>query len=472
MAMSDRSGHPGLNASDLRPRDTPDHHSSDPFPEPAMIRPIALAALLSLGAAPVLGQTVTADEVRAAADGVEADVIAWRRDLHQNPELGLAEVRTAAFVAERLRGFGLEVREGVGRTGVVGILRGTGAGPSRVVALRADMDALPVQEATGLPFASTATGTYLGQTVPVAHACGHDAHVAMLLGAAEVLSGMKDRFAGTIVFLFQPAEEGVPPGERLGGARLMIEAGALRDPAVEAIFGLHVVPGRPGTIFYRPEGFMAASDRVDITLTGRQTHGAWPWRGIDVIAVAGQVISTVNTLTARTVDPTTTPTVFTIATLDAGVRYNIIPDTATMSGTLRTFNRDQRAALVQRAEAAIGHVAEAYGATAAFSVTENAALVYNNAPLSAWLAPVLEEAAGEGNVNPATPPTTVAEDFSYFQNEVPGVFYHLGGTADGVDPATAPPNHSPQFDVNEDVLVLGVRAHVLSALRFLESGGA
>ncbi len=437
-----------------------------------MIRTATLAALMTLAAAPAFAQ-VTAAEVRTAAEAVNGDVVAWRRHLHQNPELGLAEVQTAAFVAERLRGFGFdEVREGVGRTGVVGILRGTGQGPQRVVALRADMDALPVQEATGLPFASTATGTYLGQTVPVAHACGHDAHVAMLLGAAEVLSGMKDRFSGTIVFLFQPAEEGVPPGEPMGGARLMIEAGALENPDVEAIFGLHVVPGRPGTIFYRPQGFMAASDRVDITLTGRQTHGAWPWRGVDVIAVAGQVISTINTLTARTVDPTTTPTVFTIATLDAGVRYNIIPDTAAMSGTLRTFDRAQRQALVDRAEAAIGHVAEAYGATADFRLTENAALVFNDPPLSAWLAPVLEEAAGAGNVNPATPPTTVAEDFSYFQSEVPGVFYHLGATPDGVDPATAAPNHSPQFDVNEEVLVVGVRAHVLSALRFLESGGA
>jgi len=428
-----------------------------------------LAAALTLLGSPALAQTaVPAEAVAVAARAIEPDVIAWRRDLHQHPELGLAETRTAAFVAERLRAMGIEVREGVGRTGVVGVLRGTGSGPQRVVALRADMDALPVLEATGLPFASTATGTYQGATVPVAHACGHDAHVAMLLGAAEVLSGLKDRFSGTIVFLFQPAEEGVPPGEPLGGARLMIEAGALKDPKVEAIFGLHVVPGRPGTLFYRPQGFMAASDRVDITLHGRQTHGAWPWRGVDVIAVAGQVIQTVNTLTARTIDPTTTPTVFTIATLQAGVRYNIIPDQVVMSGTLRTFNIAQRDDLVARAEAAIDHVAEAYGATADFAVKQNAALVFNNEDLSAWLAPVLTEAAGEGNVNPASPPTTVAEDFSYFQNEIPGVFYHLGGTADGVDPATAPPNHSPQFDVNEDVLVVGVRAHALSALRFLE----
>ena len=433
-----------------------------------MIRIAAIAAALTLVAAPAFAQTVPAADIATAAQGIEADVIAWRRDLHAHPELGLAETRTAAFVAEHLREMGMEVREGVGRTGVVGVLRGTGSGLQHVVALRADMDALPVLEATGLPFASTATGTYQGQTVPVAHACGHDAHIAMLLGAARVLSEMKDRFAGTVVFIFQPAEEGVPPGEPLGGARLMIQDGALENPKVEAIFGLHVVPGRAGTVFYRPQGFMAASDRVDITLHGRQTHGAWPWRGVDVIAVAGQVIQTVNTLTARTIDPTTTPTVFTIATIQAGVRYNIIPDEAVMSGTLRTFDVAQRDDLVKRAEAAIDHVAEAYGATADFSIRQNAALVFNNEELSAWLAPVLTEVAGEGNVNPAAPPTTVAEDFSYFQNEVPGVFYHLGGTADGVDPATAAPNHSPRFDVNEDVLVLGVKTHALSALRFLE----
>lgn len=217
---------------------------------------------------------------------------------------------------------------------------------------------------------------------------------------------------------------------------------------------------------------MAASDRVDIVLHGRQTHGAWPWRGVDVIAVTANVIQTINTLTARTVDPTTTPTVFTIATIDAGVRYNIIPEEATMAGTLRTFNIAQRDALVARAEAAVDHVAEAYGATADFSIRQNAALVFNDEALSAWLAPVLTEAAGEGKVNPASPPTTVAEDFSYFQGEVPGVFYHLGATPDGVDPATAAPNHSPQFDVNEAVLPVGVRAHVLSALRFLERPAA
>lgn len=425
----------------------------------------ASVAALALSAGAAHAQVPLA-RIEAAVAAETPKVVAWRRDLHANPELGFAETRTAALVADHLRALGLEVRTGVGKTGVVGVLRG--ARPGRTVALRADMDALPVREATGLPFASTATGTYMGNTVPVAHACGHDAHVAMLMGAAEVLAGMKDDLAGTVVFIFQPAEEGAPPGEPKGGAALMIEQGALANPRPDAIFGLHVVPGRPGTLFYRPRGFMAASDRVDIVLHGRQTHGAWPWKGVDVISASAQIIQTINSLTARTIDPTTTPTVFTIATLDAGVRYNIIPDTATMSGTLRTFDIPQRDDLVRRAEIAIDNVAETYGATADFSVRQNAALVFNNEELSAWLAPVLTEAAGEGNVNPATPPTTVAEDFSYLSQEVPGVFYHLGGTKDGVDPATAAPNHSPEFDVNEAVLPVGVKAHVLSAVRFLE----
>ncbi len=423
----------------------------------------ATALALSAGAG---AAQIPLERIEAAVETATPRVVEWRRDLHRNPELGFAETRTAGVVADHLRSLGLEVRTEVGRTGVVGVLRG--GRPGRTVALRADMDALPVLEATGLPFASTATGTYMGETVPVAHACGHDAHVAMLMGAAEVLAGMKDQLAGTVVFVFQPAEEGAPPGEPKGGAALMIEEGALADPRPEAIFGLHVVPGRPGTVFYRPRGFMAASDRVDVVLSGRQTHGAWPWKGVDVIAASAQVVQTINNLTARTVDPTTTPTVFTIATLDAGVRYNIIPDRATMSGTLRTFDIAQRDDLVRRAEIAVGNVAETYGATAEFSVRQNAALVFNDEALSGWLEPVLAEAAGVDNVNAATPPTTVAEDFSYLSQEVPGVFYHLGATPAGTDPASGPPNHSPAFDVDESVLPLGVKTHVLSAVRFLE----
>ncbi|WP_332640640.1 amidohydrolase [Brevundimonas sp.] len=426
----------------------------------------SLALVLSAGLAHAQTAPVALERVEAAVAAETPRVVAWRRDIHAHPELGFAETRTAALVAEHLRALGLEVRTGVGKTGVVGVLRG--GRPGRTVALRTDMDALPVLEATGLPFASTATGTYMGAAVPVAHACGHDAHIAMLMGAAEVLAGMRADIAGTVVFIFQPAEEGAPPGEPKGGAALMIEDGALENPRPDAIFGLHVVPGRPGTVFYRPQGFMAASDRIDIVLHGRQTHGAWPWKGVDVIAVAAQIVQTINTLTARTIDPTTTPTVFTIATVDAGVRYNIIPDEAKLSGTLRTFDIAQRDDLVRRAGVAIDNVAETFGATAEFSVRQNAALVYNNEELSAWLAPVLTEAAGAGNVNAASPPTTVAEDFSYLSQVVPGVFYHLGGSKDGVDPTTSPPNHSPGFDVNESILPLGVKTHVLSALRFLE----
>lgn len=434
------------------------------------IRRLLAASTLSLALSAGLAQAQTTpialERIEAAVAAGTPRVVAWRRDLHANPELGFAEVRTAALVADHLRALGMEVRTGVAKTGVVGILRG--GRPGATVALRADMDALPVLEATGLPFASTATGTYMGNKVPVAHACGHDAHMAMLMGAAEVLAGLKDDLAGTVVFIFQPAEEGAPPGEPLGGAALMIQEGALENPRPDAIFGLHVVPGRPGTVFYRPRGFMAASDRIDITLHGRQTHGAWPWKGVDVIATAAQIVQTINTLTARTIDPTTTPTVFTIATLDAGVRYNIIPDRAVLSGTLRTFDIAQRDDLVRRAGIAIDNVAETYGATAEFTVRQNAALVFNNEELSAWLAPVLIEAAGEGAVDAGSPPTTVAEDFSYLSQVVPGVFYHLGASKDGADPAASPPNHSPAFDVNEAVLPLGVRTHVLSAVRFLE----
>lgn len=425
---------------------------------------VALATLAGAGG-PALAQ-VPVSQVNQAVDAVLPQVVEWRRDLHQNPELGFAEVRTAGVIAAQLRSLGLEVRTGAAKTGVIGILRG--GKPGRTVALRSDMDALPVKEATGLPYASSATGQYLGETVPVAHACGHDAHMAMLMGAASVLAGLKDEIAGTIVFVFQPAEEGAPPGEPMGGAALMLHEGQLDNPKPDAIFGLHVVPGEVGTIAYRPRGFMAASDRVDIELKGRQTHGAWPWKGVDVIAATAQVINTINTLTARTVDPTTTPTVFTLATLEAGVRYNIIPDSARMSGTLRTFDVAQREDLVKRAEAAVGHVAASFGATSHMTVHQNAALVFNDEALSAWLAPVLEEVAGEGRVDAGAPETTIAEDFSYYQQKIPGVFYHLGATPEGVSVEASAPNHSPEFHANERVLPLGVKTHVLSAIRYLE----
>lgn len=435
------------------------------------IRSLALAAMPALlaatatAAAAVEAAPVTTAEVQALVDACGPRVVAWRRDLHAHPELANRERRTAGVVAAHLRALGLEVREGVAHTGVVGVLRG--ALPGAVVALRADMDALPVAEDTGLPFASQATGEYGGATVPVAHACGHDAHTAMLMGAAEVLAGLRDRLPGTVVFLFQPAEEGAPAGER-GGASLMIDEGALADPAPQAVFGLHVVPGEPGTVFYRPEGFMAAADQVHIGLHGKQTHGAWPWKGIDVISLASAIVSELNTLAARTVDVTATPTVLTIATIHGGVRYNIIPEEVVLTGTLRTFDAAQRERIKERIEATVTNLAASYGARAEVKFTGSGAVTWNDPALSRWVFAALEEAAGPGRVDMNRRPTTVSEDFSAYQKRIPGVFYHLGASAAGVDPDESAPNHSPQFDVNEAVLPVGVRAHVLTALRWLE----
>jgi amidohydrolase len=426
--------------------------------------PLAAALSSVLMVSSAAAQAVPVEQVRARAAALQPKVVQWRRDLHQHPELGNSEVRTAKVVADHLRSLGMEVRTGVAKTGVVGVLRG--GRPGGVVALRADMDALPVQEQTGLPFASKATGQYQGQTVPVAHACGHDAHVAMLMGAAEILAGMKAQIPGTVVFLFQPAEEGPPPGET-GGAKLMVAEGALKNPAPTAVFGLHVVPGKPGTLFYRPEGFMAAADRIDIKLTGKQTHGAWPWQGIDVVSLGAEVVGALNTVAARQMDVTANPVVLTIATVHAGVRNNIIPEELVMTGTLRTFDPAQHADITSRARRVVTNLAESYGAKAEVSFTENAALVRNDAELARWVAGPLEQAAGPGAVNPAVNATTVAEDFSYFQQAIPGVFYHLGGSKPGVDPKTSPPNHSPQFDVHEPVMEVGVRAHVLTALAYL-----
>lgn len=434
-----------------------------------MIRKTLLlaACTLTLGAAPAFAQ-VSREDVETRVAAVTPAVVAWRRDIHAHPELANRETRTAALVARHLRRLGMEVRTGVAHTGVVAVLRGARPGP--VVALRAEMDALPVEEQTGLPFASRVRGEYQGQETFVAHACGHDAHVAMLMGAAQVLAGMRDQIAGTIVFVFQPAEEGAPLGEE-GGARMMIAEGALADPAPTAIFGMHAVPGAPGTMFFRARGFMAASDRFDITLRGRQTHGAWPWQGVDIMSMTAAMISQFNQISARTQDLTRAPNVLTVSTVHGGVRYNIIPEEVKLSGTLRTFEQSQREDIKARVTRTANDLAEIYGATAEVVFHESAAVTFNDPALTAWATPVMIEAAGGGQVDAARPPTTVAEDFAYYQNEIPGVFVHLGASADGVDPATSPPNHSPQFNVNESILPLGVRAHVLFALRYLESGG-
>lgn len=427
---------------------------------------LVATAVLTTAATAALAAPIPLSDITALADKATPQVTAWRRDIHQHPELANCETRTAALVAAHLKELGLEVREHVAHTGVVGVLRGALPGP--VVALRADMDALPVAEDTGLPFASQATGTWNGATTPVAHACGHDGHVAMLLGAADVLATLKPRLRGTVVFLFQPAEEGAPAGEE-GGAALMIKDGALDAPAPGAVFGLHVVPGTPGTVFYRPEGFMAAADQVQISLHGKQTHGAWPWKGIDVISLSSAIVSELNTLAARTVDVTATPTVLTIATIHGGVRYNIIPEEVTMTGTLRTFDAAQREQIKQRITTTVQNLAASYGARAEVTFLTSGAVTWNDPALSRSVFAALEEAAGAGKVDMNRRPTTVSEDFSAYQARVPGVFYHIGASADGVDPDDSAPNHSPRFDLNESVLPLGVRAHVLTAVRWLEA---
>lgn len=429
-------------------------------------KPLIATALWCALSAAAHADPIPLADIAARAEAEAPKVVTWRRDIHAHPELANSETRTAALIAAHLKRLHMDVRTGVAHTGVVGVLRGALPGP--VVALRSDMDALPVLEATGLPFASHATGTFNGQTTPVTHACGHDAHIAMLMGAAEVLAGLRDRLPGTVVFIFQPAEEGPPAGET-GGAPEMIAEGALSNPAPSAIFGLHVVPGVPGTVFYRPEGFMAAADQIHIDLHGKQTHGAWPWKGIDVISLASAIVSELNTVAARTVDVTATPTVLTIATINGGVRYNIIPENVTMTGTLRTFDAAERDRIKKRIETTVMNLAASYGARAEVRFVSSGGVTFNDPALSAAVLPALREAAGAANVNPNTLPVMPSEDFSAYQQKIPGVFYHLGASADGVDPADSPPNHSPQFDVNEKILPLGVRTHVLTAVRYLEA---
>ena len=430
---------------------------------------IAAATLVIAPSAHAQTQSqIALSDINARIEAVQPRMVAWRRDVHAHPELGNHETRTAALVAAHLRRLGMEVHTNVAVTGVIGILRGGRPGP--VVALRSELDALPVHEATGLPFASQVQTTYNGQTTYVAHACGHDLHIAMLMGAAEVLAGMRAQLPGTVVFVFQPSEEGPPAGEEGGARRILAEHG-LDNPAPSAIFGLHVVPGEAGTIVYRPQGLMAAADEFRIDLHGTQTHGAMPWRGVDVISLSAAIVTQFNELAARTVDVTQTPTILSVTSIVGGNRWNIIPQDATMTGTLRTFDRDQRIAMQHRMEASVQNLATSYNARAELHFIEHGHVTFNDPPLTAWALGPMTEAAGQGHVNPATPPTMPSEDFSYYQERMPGLFVHLGASPDGVAEADTPPNHSPLFSPNEKVLPLGARAHVLFAVRYLESGG-
>jgi amidohydrolase len=392
-------------------------------------------------------------------DLVQDKVVAWRRDIHEHPELSNREFRTSALIADHLRGLGMEVTTGVGHTGVVGFLRGAADTP--VVALRADMDGLPVTERVDLPFASKVKSTYRGEEVGVMHACGHDNHVAILMGAAEVLASMKDNIPGSIKFIFQPAEEGAPEGEE-GGADLMIEEGVLKD--VDAIFGLHVGPAPLGTIGYRSGGMMASSDSFSITVKGKQTHGAVPWGGVDPIVVASQIVLGLQTIPSRQLDSTLTPSIITVGRIHGGVRFNIIPDEVEMLGTIRTFDSAVRNDIHARIKKTAESIAAASGASAIVEIVKGTPVTSNDPQLTKLMAPSLEAAAGADKTG-IVPRTTPAEDFAYYQEQVPGLFFFLG-VADPDDPTPAS-NHSPYFYADERALPVGVKAMTYLALDFL-----
>ncbi len=432
-------------------------------------RSLVLAATTLVAALPaaVHAQQPAAADARfaSAIDGVMPKVVAWRRDIHQHPELSNREVRTGGLVAEHLKALGLEVRTGVAHTGVVGVLRGARPGPT--VALRADMDALPVTEENDLPFRSTVRTTFNGQEVGVMHACGHDTHVAMLMGAAEVLAGMKDELAGTIVFVFQPAEEGAPPGEE-GGAGMMVREGVLDDPKVDAIFGLHVFSTMPvGQVGYRPAGIMASSDNLRIVVRGRQTHGALPWEGVDPIVLSAQVITGLQTITARQTDVTLAPAIVTVGRITGGTRFNIIPDSVVMEGTIRTFDPDMQQDIHRRVKRTAERIAESAGGAAEVTIAMNNPVTFNDPDLTDRMVPSLRRAAGAENVVLAQP-TTTAEDFSHYQKRIPGMFVFLGVAPRDAEPGTIAANHSPRFMVDEAALPVGVRTLVGLAVDYLE----
>ncbi len=423
---------------------------------------LALLALFGLFVQPV--SAALEDEVASRALQTEAQVVAWRRDIHQNPELSNREFRTSALVAEHLRSLGLEVQTGIAHTGVVGVLKGAKPGP--VVALRADMDALPVVEKTGLPFASVATGEYEGKAVGVMHACGHDNHVAILMGAAVVLSQMRDELPGTVKFIFQPAEEGPPKGED-GGAKMMIAEGALTNPDVDAIFGLHIgQQGLAGSASFRARGMMASAQRFDITINGRQTHGARPWLGVDPVVIGAQIVNALQTIVSRQIDITQAPAVVTVATFEAGIRNNIVPAMASLSGTIRTFDADVRAQIHEKITRIATMIGEAQGASVAVEIDPGVPVTYNDPELTAAMAPTLRKVFGRDQVY-ISARVTGAEDFSFFQEQVPGFFFYIGGRPLDVLPENAIPNHSPFFTADESALVPGVRVMSQLAIDYL-----
>lgn len=398
-------------------------------------------------------------------EAIEQKVIEWRHHFHQNPELSNREFKTAETIANHLMELGLDVQTGVAKTGVVGVLKGDH--PGKVVALRADIDALPVTERNDLPFKSNVKDTFLGVETGVMHACGHDSHTAILMGVAEVLTKNKDLIHGTVKFIFQPAEEGPPPGEE-GGASLMIKEGVLKNPDVDAIFGLHINSGTPvGTIKYKPEGTMAAVERFVVNVKGKQTHGSAPWSGVDPILISAKIIDGFQSIISRESNLIQEPAVITVGKVTSGVRFNIIPESAELIGTVRTLDPDMRELIIKRMTEMAADIAKAYGGSATIDWQSNTAITYNDPDLTMQMLPTLQRLAGQDNVE-LMKATTGGEDFSYFQEVVPGFYYFLGGMTPG---NTIPyPHHTPDFMIDDSGLLLGVKTMTHLSIDYLNAG--
>lgn len=427
---------------------------------------ILLAILISLSI-PVLAQTDLRTRINQSADKIEQKVIAWRRNFHEHPELGNQEFRTALIIEKHLKSLGIEVKSGVAYTGVVGILKGGKPGP--VVALRADMDALPVTERTPLPFASKVKTKYNGQEVGVMHACGHDSHMAILMGVAEILSSMKNDLKGTVKFIFQPAEEGVPQGEE-GGAEMMVKEGVMENPKVDAIFGLHInSQTEAGKLDYRPGGFYAGVNDMKIIVKGRSAHGAYPWSSIDPIVVSAEIINNLQTIVSRNLNITENAGVVTIGAINGGNRSNIIPEQVEMLGTIRSFTDDDEKMLIARVKQVATKTGEANGATVQVIIpySSHYPVTFNDVALTGQMLPSLQNTAGKENVL-LKPPHTGAEDFSFFQKKAPGMYINLGGMPKGSDPKTAPSHHTPDFYIDESGFVLGVKTLANLAVDYME----
>jgi amidohydrolase len=434
---------------------------------------VALSLVLVAGAAgSPAAFAQTSGEVDRLTAEVMPRVIEWRRDIHQHPELGNREFRTSKLIAEYLTSIGYEVKTGVARTGVVAVLRG-GRAPATggpVVALRADMDALPVTELVDLPFKSTEKAEWNGQQVGVMHACGHDNHVAILLGAATVLSKLKGQLPGTVKLIFQPAEEGPPVGESPAGAELMVKEGVLDDPKVDAVFGLHVFPYPAGEILYRSGPLMASGDNFKITLTGKQTHGAAPWSGVDPIVLGSQIVLALQTIVSRTVNITEAPAVVTVGRFSGGLRSNIIPEKVELEGTVRAFDETVRQDIHRRLRDISTKYAEAAGATALVEFGLGYPVTRNDPALTERMLPTLRRVAGADKVR-VGPLAGASEDFSFFQQKVPGMYFMLGVTPRDQDYTRVPVNHSPSFFADESALPVGVKAMASLAIDFLNGRG-